>query len=66
MMSVNEGSVAFGFALATFHGYSFIVVYSLMANFLQGKGEKDKDEDEEMAKNDDEETALGENETWRS
>lgn len=59
MMSVNERNVAFGFTLATFHGYSFIVVYSLMANFLEGKGEKVADE---VVKIDDEEACLGENE----
>ncbi|CRK87583.1 CLUMA_CG001380, isoform A [Clunio marinus] len=34
MMSVHEGHVAFGFLLATFHGYSFIVIYSLFMKFL--------------------------------
>lgn len=51
MMSVHEGNVAFGFTLATLHGYSFIVIYSILTNVLAGKTEdepeKEKNEDED-------------------
>lgn len=49
-MSVHEGHVAFGFTLATFHGYSFIVIYSLLAQSLDGspaKTETDKEDDDD-------------------
>lgn len=58
MMSVHEGNVAFGFTLATFHGYSFIVIYSLLMSFMEGKPEGTEEEKQITA--DDEESGLGE------
>lgn len=57
MMSVHEGNVAFGFTLATFHGYSFIVIYSILMSYMEGKPEA---EDEKLKPADDEESGLGE------
>lgn len=59
MMSVHEGNVAFGFLLATFHGYSFIIIYSLLVKFIEGK-EEDKPAQKENAE--DEEKGLTEKE----
>lgn len=57
MMSVHEGNVAFGFTLATFHGYSFIVIYSLLMKFMEGKPEESEEEKEKI---EDAESGLGE------
>ena len=57
MMSVHEGNVAFGFSLAAFHGYSFIVIYSILANSIAGKPVEETPEEKE--KINDEESGLG-------
>lgn len=56
MMSVHEGNVAFGFSLATFQGYSFIVVYSLLVKFMEAK--PDEEAPEEVEKIEDEDLEL--------
>lgn len=58
MMSVHEGNVAIGFLLATFHGYSLLIVYSLLMQFIEGKEEEAAPED----KTEEEETGLTEKE----
>lgn len=58
MMSVNEGNVAIGFLLASFHGYSLLIVYSLLMQFIEGKEEEAAPEE----KAEEEETGLTEKE----
>lgn len=48
MMSVHEGNVAFGLTLATFHGYSFIVIYSLLVKFMEDTPEEKSEETENI------------------
>lgn len=49
MMSVHEGHVAIGFLLAAFHAYSFIVIYSLVMQFVEGGTPEDPEEKDEEA-----------------
>jgi hypothetical protein len=58
MMSVHEGNVAFGLSLATFHGYSFIVIYSLLVKFMENKPEESSEDAEKIEEEEDLELEL--------